>query len=68
MANAVASDGFFISTARCSYEIVEKVVRAGGVALVTVSLPTSFAIERARGAGLSLYCLARDDSYLEISS
>ena len=62
------ANGFFISTARCSYEIVEKVVRAGGTALVTVSLPTTMAAERARQAGLSLLCLARDDSYLEIVS
>ena len=60
------ADGFFVSTARCSYEIVEKVVRAGGTSLVTVSLPTSMAVERARTAGLSLYCLARDDSFLAI--
>ena len=63
-----AAGGFFISTARCSYEIVEKVVKAGGVALVTVSLPTSFAIERARAAGLSLCCLARGDSYLDLTA
>jgi FdhD protein len=62
------SAGFFISTARCSYEIVEKVVKAGGVALVTVSLPTNFAIERARDAGLSLCCLARGDSYLDLTA
>lgn len=60
------TQGFVISTARCSYEIVEKVVRAGGVQLATVSLPTSMAVERAREAGLNLVCLARDDSYLEI--
>lgn len=59
--------GFFLSTARCSYEIVEKVVRAGGVNLVTVSLPTSLAVERAQAAGLSLYCLARDDSFLDLT-
>lgn len=58
--------GFFLSTARCSYEIIEKVVRAGGTSLVTVSLPTSMAVERARAAGLSLYCLARDDSFLDL--
>jgi FdhD protein len=58
--------GFFLSTARCSYEIVEKVVRAGGASLVTISLPTSMAVERARAAGLSLYCLARDDSFLDL--
>lgn len=61
------SQGMVISTARCSYEIVEKVVRAGGTRLVTVSLPTSMAVERARQAGLSLACLARDDSYLRIA-
>ncbi|WP_427966517.1 formate dehydrogenase accessory sulfurtransferase FdhD [Altererythrobacter sp.] len=60
------AEGFVISTARCSYEIVEKVVRAGGTCLVTVSLPTSMAAERAKAAGLSLFCLARDDSFLEL--
>ncbi len=59
--------GFVVSTARCSYEIVEKVVRAGAVALVTVSLPTSMAVERAKEAGLSLVCLARDDSFLQLT-
>lgn len=60
------AQGFFLSTARCSYEIVEKVARAGGTALVTVSLPTGMAVARARACGLSLVCLARDDSYLRI--
>ena len=59
-----AADGFILSTARCSYEIVEKAVRAGATHLVTVSLPPSLAVERARAAGLSLWCLARDDSAL----
>lgn len=63
---AEPEDGFFISTARCSYEIVEKVVRAGGTTLVTVSLPTSMAVERASACGLSLICLARGDSFLKI--
>lgn len=58
--------GFFISTARCSYEIVEKVVHAGGANLVTISLPTSMAVERAKAAGLSLFCLARQDSFLKL--
>ena len=49
-------------------KIVEKVVRAGGTSVVTVSLPTSMAVERARQAGLSLYCLARDDSYLDLQT
>lgn len=56
--------GFILSSARCSYEIVEKAVRAGATRLVTISLPTSMAVERAKAAGLSLWCLARDDSVL----
>jgi FdhD protein len=60
------AEGFILSTARCSYEIVEKAVRAGATRLVTVSLPTSLAADRARAAGLSLWCLARDDSVLKV--
>jgi FdhD protein len=61
------AEGFILSTARCSYEIVEKAVRAGATRLVTVSLPTSMAVERANAAGLSLWCLARDDSVLLVN-
>jgi FdhD protein len=60
--------GFILSTARCSYEIVEKAVRAGATRLVTVSLPTSMAVARAKAAGLSLWCLARDDSVLRVNA
>ena len=59
--------GFILSTARCSYEIVEKAVRAGATRLVTVSLPTSMAVLRANEAGLSLWSLARDDSVLSVN-
>ena len=59
--------GFVVSTARCSYEIVEKAVRAGATRLVTVSLPTSLAVTRAQDAGLSLWSLARDDSVLLVN-
>jgi len=59
--------GFILSTARCSYEIVEKAVRAGATRLVTVSLPTSMAVDRAQEAGLSLWSLARDDSVLRVN-
>lgn len=62
-----AAAGFILSTARCSYEIVEKAVRAGATTLVTVSLPTSMAVARAKNAGLSLWCLARDDSVICVS-
>jgi FdhD protein len=63
-----ATAGFILSTARCSYEIVEKAVRAGATRLVTVSLPTSMAVARAREAGLSLWSLARDDSVLSVTA
>ncbi len=61
------SPGFVLSTARCSYEIVEKAARAGATSLVTVSLPTSMAVDRASAAGLSLWALARDDSVLLVN-
>ena len=61
------ANGFILSTARCSYEIVEKAVRAGATSLVTVSLPTTMAVERAKAAGLSLWCLARPDSVLLVN-
>ncbi|MCK9541615.1 MAG: formate dehydrogenase accessory sulfurtransferase FdhD [Novosphingobium sp.] len=61
------SPGFVLSSARCSYEIVEKTVRAGATALVTISLPTSMAVERAQAAGLSLWSLARPDSVLLVN-
>lgn len=60
-AGSPLSPGFVLSTARCSFEIVEKTVRAGATTLVTVSLPTSMAVARAVSAGLSLWVLARDD-------
>ena len=63
-AGRVLTPGFILSTARCSFEIVEKTVRGGATTLVTVSLPTSLAVERATAAGLSLWVLARDDSVI----
>jgi FdhD protein len=66
-AGQLLSPGFLVSTARCSYEIVEKAVRAGATTLVCISLPTSLAVERAKTAGLSLWALARDDSVLLVN-
>lgn len=59
--------GFFLLTARCSYELVEKTVRAGCPMLVTISAPTSLAAERAAKAGLTLVTLARPDAALVVS-
>ena len=59
--------GFALLTARCSYELVEKAALAGLPMLVTISAPTSLAVERAREAGLTLVALARPDSMLVMS-
>lgn len=59
--------GFFLLTARCSYELVEKTVRAGCPMLVTISAPTTLAAERAIGAGLTLVTLARPDAALVVN-
>ena len=56
--------GFVLLTSRYSYELVEKAVLAGVSLLVTVSAPTSLAIERAQLAGLTLIALARSDEML----
>ncbi|MDB5698408.1 MAG: sulfurtransferase FdhD [Alphaproteobacteria bacterium] len=56
--------GFALLTSRCSYELVEKAALAGIRLLVTVSAPTSLAVERALQAGLTLIALARSDAML----
>jgi FdhD protein len=58
--------GFVLLSARCSYELVEKTVRAGCPMLITISAPTSLAVERAIGSGLTLVTLARADSALVV--
>lgn len=59
--------GFFLLTARCSYELVEKTVRANCPMLVTISAPTTLAAERATKAGLTLITLARPDAALVVT-
>lgn len=60
--------GFALLSARCSFELVEKAVLAGCPMLVTVSAPTSLAVERAAAAGLRLVALARADAALEAAA
>jgi len=60
------ASGFILLSARCSYELVEKTVRAGCPKLVTISAPTSLAVERAIAARLTLVALARADSALVV--
>ena len=56
--------GFVLLSSRCSYELVEKAAVAGVTMLVTISAPTTLAVERSRSCGLSLISLARADAVL----
>ncbi|MDG6080242.1 formate dehydrogenase accessory sulfurtransferase FdhD [Erythrobacter litoralis] len=56
--------GFILLSARCSYELVEKTVRARCPALVTISAASDLAVERAAAARLTLVSLARSDAAL----
>lgn len=58
--------GFALLTSRASFELVEKAVLAGCPMLVTISAPTSLAVERAQEAGLDLVVLARSDALLRL--
>ena len=59
--------GFALLSSRCSYELVEKAALAGCPLLVTISAPTTLAVERARAAGVRLVVLARPDAVLAIA-
>lgn len=61
------ADGFILLSARCSFELVEKSVRSGAPMLVTISAPTSLAVDRAKAAGLAMVSLARADSALVVN-
>lgn len=56
--------GCILLSSRCSYELVHKTIAARVPALMTISAPTTLAIELAREAGLTLIALARSDSIL----
>lgn len=57
--------GFALTTARLSYELVEKAALSGCHTLVAISAPTSLALERAAEAGVRIVALARADAMLE---
>ena len=54
--------GFALLSSRCSFELVDKAVRANCPLLATISAPTSLALERAAAAGLTLATLVRSDA------
>jgi len=61
-AEADPSDGFAVVTSRCSFELVEKIAAFGARTLITISAPTSLALERARQLDITLIGVARSDS------
>lgn len=60
-AGADASTGFMLVTSRASFEMIEKTAIFGAGTLVSISAPTSLAIERAKALGLTLVSVARRD-------
>jgi FdhD protein len=69
MRAGVAPDsGFFVITSRCSFEMVAKAAIFGAGTLVSVSAPTTLALERARAFGVRLIAVARGDQALSFDS
>jgi FdhD protein len=60
-AEVEASRGFIAVTSRASFEMVQKTAMAGVSLLAAVSAPTSFAVETAQRARLTLVGFARKD-------
>lgn len=54
------SEGFMLVSSRCSYEIIEKAARHGVRAVVSISAPTGFALDKAAEANIALYCWSKD--------
>ena len=61
---ALPEHGFFVITSRCSFEMVAKAAWFGATTLVSISAPTSLAIERARDCGMTIIGVARPDHAL----
>lgn len=61
LAGREASSGFVLVTSRASFEMVEKTAISGAGTLVSISAPTSLAVERAQALGLTLVSVARGD-------
>jgi FdhD protein len=63
-AGVAPDSGFLVITSRCSFEMVAKAAIFGVATLVSVSAPTSLALERARRFGVRLIAVARADQAL----
>ncbi len=67
-AGAAPDSGFFLITSRCSFEMVAKAATFGAGTLVSLSAPTSLALERAQRFGVSVIAVARPDGALWFES
>jgi FdhD protein len=67
-AGASPDQGFLVITSRCSFEMVAKAAWFGASTLVSISAPTSLAIERAKECGLTIIGVARADHALLFTS
>ena len=63
-AGVAPNSGFFVITSRCSFEMVAKAAIFGAGTLVSVSAPTSLALERAQRFGVRVIAIARRDQAL----
>ncbi len=63
-AGAAPDGGFFLITSRCSFEMVAKAATFGAGTLVSLSAPTSLALERAQRFGVNVIAVARRDGAL----
>jgi FdhD protein len=63
-AGVAPDSGFFVITSRCSFEMVAKAAIFGAGTLISVSAPTSLALERARRFGVRVIAVARRDQAL----
>jgi FdhD protein len=68
LAGTSPTEGFFLITSRCSFEMVVKTALFGAGTLVSVSAPTSLALEKAKAFGVTLIAVARSDSALSFSA
>ncbi len=66
-AGADAENGFFVITSRCSFEMVAKAAIFGARTLVSLSAPTSLALDRAREFGIAIIAVARADGALSFA-
>ncbi len=58
------ADGFILISSRCSMEMVAKAARFGVATLVSLSAPTSVALEMAGALGMTVIAVARADHAL----